>query len=151
MIELYNTRFGTNQTGRYRQGLLSADGFEPDSTSVDPHVLYVFHSADSSRDGRIALPELLRVIELYNTRFGTTRTGRYRLSESTDDGYEPESSSDEAADLASYHSADVDHDERFSLSELLRVIEIYNTRNGTTRTGAYRISGSTADGFSPDS
>lgn|GEM_PF-3552609 len=109
------------------------------------------HDADTDRDRRFGLSELLRVIELYNTRFGTTRTGRYRLSESTDDGYAPESSSDEAADLASYHSADVDHDERFSLSELLRVIEIYNTRSGTTRTGAYRISGSTVDGFSPDS
>lgn len=91
MIELYNTRFGTNQTGRYRQGLLSADGFEPDSTSVDPHVLYVFHSADSSRDGRIALPELLRVIELYNTRAGTQRTGAYRRDLSTVDGFTPDS------------------------------------------------------------
>jgi hypothetical protein len=29
------------------------------------------------------------------------------------------------------------------------VIELYNARTGTTRTGAYRSQGSTEDGFAP--
>ena len=36
------------------------------------------HSADYDEDFAINLSELLRVIELYNTRFGTSRTGRYQ-------------------------------------------------------------------------
>ena len=44
----------------------------------DPLVLHSAsgHSADSNRDGKISLVELTRVIELYNTRSGTTRSGR---------------------------------------------------------------------------
>jgi hypothetical protein len=37
------------------------------------------------------------------------------------------------------HSADVDKNFKFSLLELTRVIELYNTRNGTTRTGCYAV------------
>ena len=48
-----------------------------------------YHSADSNRDGRIGLLELTRVIELYNYRIGTTRTGAYRLQAGTEDGYTP--------------------------------------------------------------
>lgn len=106
-----------------------------------------FHSADTDGDFRINLSELLRVIELYNTREGTSRTGGYRNDATTDDGFAP----DAAGSAASFHSADTDRDSRINLSELLRVIELYNTRSGTTRTGAYRIEPGTADGFAPDS
>jgi BspA type Leucine rich repeat region (6 copies)/Ig-like domain CHU_C associated len=45
------------------------------------------HSADSYRDGRISLFELTRVIELYNYRSGTTRTGQYHIQSGTEDGF----------------------------------------------------------------
>ena len=48
-----------------------------------------YHTADFNRDGAVSLNELLRVIELYNTREGTTRTGRYELDPNTADGFRP--------------------------------------------------------------
>jgi hypothetical protein len=118
----------------------------------DPLILRPgFHSADTSRDMRLGLSELLRVIELYNTRSGSSRTGRYKLNATSGDGFEPDS-----RDLAEgglpprHHSADTNQDGQLSLSELLRVIEIYNTRAASTRTGRYRIDPTTQDGFSPD-
>ena len=46
------------------------------------------HTADSNRDGRISLLELTRVIELYNYRAGTVRTGQYKVKVGTEDGFE---------------------------------------------------------------
>ncbi|MBI5771883.1 MAG: hypothetical protein HZA93_29190, partial [Verrucomicrobia bacterium] len=40
-------------------------------------------------DGKLNLAELLRVIELYNYRAGTVRTGQYRVLAGTDDGFSP--------------------------------------------------------------
>jgi len=51
--------------------------------------------------------------------------------------------------LSHYHSADTGRDGRFSLIELTRVIELYNTRAGTARTGAYHVQAGTEDGFAP--
>lgn len=48
-----------------------------------------WHSADTDRDGRIGLIELTRVIELYNTRDGTVRTGAYHTLAGTEDGFAP--------------------------------------------------------------
>ncbi|GAB5559240.1 MAG: hypothetical protein SynsKO_08870 [Synoicihabitans sp.] len=120
-----------------------------------PHPLRIgvspgIHDADTDGDMRLSLSELLRVIEIYNTRLGTTRTGRYRLQGDTVDGFAPDSSTAEDGTLTRYHTADTNRDAKLSLSELLRVIEIYNTRSGTTRTGAYRPADNTADGFEPD-
>jgi hypothetical protein len=44
----------------------------------------------------------------------------------------------------------MDRDGRLSLSEQLRVIALYKTRSGSSRTGAYRINPDSADGFDPD-
>ena len=92
------------------------------------------------------------MIELYNTRFGSTRTGAYRVVDGGEDGFGADASvsGSTPVTLARYHSADTDRNGRLSLSELLRVIEIYNTRRGTTRTGAYRIDPTTEDGFAPE-
>lgn len=120
-----------------------------------PHPLWIgvspaFHDADTDRDSRLNLPELLRVISLYNTRSGTTRTGRYRVLSGTPDGFDPDTSSDAPSSLSRYHSGDFDRDGSISLPELLRVIELYNTRAGTTRTGAYGVDDDSPDGFTPD-
>lgn len=102
------------------------------------------HSADVNDDFLLSLSELLRVIELYNYRSGTTRTGEYHPDPSTEDGFAPAPRESVPEQL---HSADTDRDGALSLSELLRVIELYNHREGTQRTGAYHPSPSTADGF----
>ncbi|WP_221032054.1 matrixin family metalloprotease [Actomonas aquatica] len=118
--------------------------------SPDPLVLSIrrrFHSADSDSNWRLSLSELLRVIELYNTRSGTTRTGRYHLNPDSEDGFGPDTSAGQALDR--HHSADTDQNGMLSLSELLRVIELYNTRSGTARTGAYRSADGSEDGYEP--
>ncbi|MBI5819416.1 MAG: VCBS repeat-containing protein, partial [Verrucomicrobia bacterium] len=57
---------------------------KPDPIDMSPTVA---HSADTDRDGRLNLAELLRVIELYNHRAGTVRTGQYTLQDGTEDGF----------------------------------------------------------------
>ena len=108
------------------------------------------HSADADRNNRIDLFELTRIIEIYNTRSGTQRTGAYRVDASTEDGFAPDRArtATDVLTLASYHSADVTpRDGRLSLVELTRVIELYNFRSGSVRTGAYYARGDTEDGF----
>jgi hypothetical protein len=89
---------------------------------------------------------------LYNTRRGTTRTGCYDVAiTATEDGFEPDSAraSSVVPTLARHHAADSDRDGKLSLFELTRVIELYNFRSGTVRTGAYRVQNGTEDGFAP--
>ena len=110
-----------------------------------------FHSADTNQDSQFSLTELLRVIELYNTRFGTTRTGRYQVEDGTEDGFsaDPSLASSASVTLTRYHAGDTNQDGKFSLTELLRIIELYNFREGTKRTGLYHVQLGTEDGFAP--
>ena len=99
---------------------------------------------------RISLLELTRVIELYNTRNGTTRTGCYNIDLTSEDGFAPDPTraSNGSVTLPIYHSADTSpRDGQLSLLELTRAIELYNYRNGTTRTGQYHVQLGTEDGF----
>ena len=114
------------------------------------------HTADTNADFRLSLFELTRVIELYNTRNGTVRTGRYAVATTaTEDGFAPDPVTAPTATvtLARYHSADTAstaaRDAKIDLFELTRVIELYNTRSGTVRTGAYRVLAGTEDGYAP--
>lgn len=127
----------------------AAFGFDFDEIALIPPVSNNFHSADFDQNGQLDLGELLRVIEIYNTRFGTARTGLYKVNASSEDGFEIDASNDGASGgtLARYHSADFDRDAKVSLPELLRVIELYNFRVGTTRTGDYRVDPTSEDGF----
>ena len=123
----------------------------PDPLLVDPAATH--HTADLNRDGKINLSELLRLIELYNTRNQSTRTGRYTVGTDTPDGFTTDPTQPASVDLAlpRYHLADTNRDGRISLSELLRIIELYNTRTGSTRTGSYHRAAGTVDGFAPGS
>jgi hypothetical protein len=121
---------------------------------TDPLLSYIGsarHGADTDGSGRLSLLELTRVIELYNTRNGTTRTGCYAVQTGSEDGFAPEPARAGSAtvSLAAYHSADSDRNGKISLLELTRVIELYNTRSGTTRTGQYHAQVGTEDGFAP--
>jgi hypothetical protein len=110
------------------------------------------HSADVDRNYRISLLELTRVIELYNTRNGTSRTGAYAVAAAaTEDGFEPAPArlASAAVTLARYHSGDSNRDGKLGLLELTRVIELYNYRSGTSRTGQYKVKSGTEDGFDP--
>jgi hypothetical protein len=110
------------------------------------------HSADTDRNFRISLLELTRVIELYNTRNGATRTGSYALAlAATEDGFASDliRAASVVASLARYHSGDTNRDGRIGLLELTRVIELYNTRSGGSRTGQYKVRAGTEDGFDP--
>jgi alpha-tubulin suppressor-like RCC1 family protein len=122
----------------------------------DPLVLtkMVAHSADTNRDGKISLLELTRVIELYNTRIGTVRTGCYKVDLAGEDGFspDPERLKSAVVALAGYHSADPDFTGQLDLKSLTRVIQLYNYRSGSVRTGQYRVQSGTEDtedGFAP--
>lgn len=75
------------------------------------------HSADTSEDGRLSLGEALRVVQLYNA-------GIFSCLASSEDGYQPG-----GAGLISCtpHATDyLPQDWRLNLSELLRVLQLYN-------------------------
>lgn len=133
------------ETFRLRLGTVILDEVTLDQSQLG-------HSADTNRDSTIGLSELLRVIEIYNTRNGTSRTGRYQINESSEDGFapHPEIVGGSPPSISQFHSADSNQDSELSLSELLRVIELYNTRDGTVRTGRYRFDSDSVDGFAPD-
>ncbi len=107
------------------------------------------HSADTDRDYRFGLFELTRVIALYNVRNGTVRTGAYAVAAGTEDGFAPAPTRavGSVVALTQHHAADTDRDGRIGLLELTRVIELFNTYSGTTRTGAYRPQPGTEDGY----
>jgi hypothetical protein len=127
------------------------------SASANLTVTGITHGADSNRDGAIGLFELTRVIQLYNTRNGTVRTGAYSVQDGTEDGFAPDPSRAATASvtLTRYHSADTPlgsggaSDGKLNLTELTRVIELYNYRSGTVRTGQYHVQPGTEDGFAP--
>jgi uncharacterized delta-60 repeat protein len=90
VIELYNTSTGTVRTGRHVVSASSVDGYAPDPGVTAGPIPTTPHTADLNRDGRLSLTELTRVIELFNTRSGTTRTGAYHAAASpiaTEDGF----------------------------------------------------------------
>jgi hypothetical protein len=110
------------------------------------------HTADTNGDYHLNLVELTRVIELYNVRIGTTRTGAYAVDATNpEDGFAgaPTRPGATTVTLTRYHAADSNRDARISLVELTRVIELFNYRVGTARTGQYRVLAGTEDGFAP--
>ena len=117
------------------------------SATSDPAVLAIAHNADVDRDLRLSLIELTRVIELYNTRLGATRTGRYKMQAGTEDGFAQDTTATANQTLTRYHSADSNRNGQITVGELTRVIELYNARSGTVRTGQYHVQAGTEDGF----
>ena len=78
----------------------------------------VFHSADTNRDGKISLAELLRVIQFFNMGGYACANGE------TSDGYIPGPGT---VHSCTRHSSDFDATEWvISLSELLRLVQFFN-------------------------
>gem|GEM_PF-4473105 len=121
-----------------------------------------FHTADTNGNYKIDLSELTRVITLYNTRFdtgaGKVRTGCYKIQAGTVDGFSTDVARDPSAvvTLPTYHAADYNHNGKIDLSELTRVITLYNTRYdtgaGKVRTGYYKVAVgiATVDAYTTD-
>ncbi len=128
-------------------------GSKPAETGTRPTAAAapVGHTADADKNFRFSLSELTRVIELYNTRIGTTRTGRYRVLAGTEDGFAPDPVTADVTvvSLPLHHAADTNKDGKLSLPELTRVIELYNFRSGDVRTGGYHVRAGTEDGYAP--
>lgn len=114
------------------------------SSSRTLSILPEFHSADTDRDRRIGLLELTRIIQFYNYRVGTVRTGEYHTLDGTEDGFTLGGGS-----ITTHHTADSNRDGRIDIVELTRVIELFNHRSGTARTGEYHAVVGTEDGFTP--
>ncbi len=123
-----------------------------DERFADPFPKINFHDADLNRDGRISLGELTRLIDLFNTCYGSVRTGSYAVAtEANEDGFVVDRgrSTDSVVILTRYHAADSNRNGKIDLTELSRVMEFYNYRSNTIRTGAYHASSGTEDGFAP--
>jgi hypothetical protein len=102
----------------------------------------VFHTADANVDMRLRLDELLKVIQIYNTRNVNTRTGAY------DANFAPLPNATPVIP-AKAHSADLNKDGAISLMELLRVLDLCTYTSSGIRTGEYRADSQGVDGFSP--
>ncbi len=99
-------------------------------------VTRAYHSADTNFDDHINLSELLRIIQFFNS-------GEYSCvapeSPATEDGYRP-GPGDQSCDQ---HDSDYqDPPWKITLSELLRLIQMYNAR-------AYGFDPTTEDGYRP--
>ena len=105
----------------------------------------VFHTADTKKDMRIDLDELLKVVQIYNTRNGTQRTGAYDASYNPMPGVAPV----HPVAPAQPHSADTDRDGAISLMELTRLVNLCMYSTTTGRTGEYHADSKGVDGFSP--
>jgi alpha-tubulin suppressor-like RCC1 family protein/subtilisin-like proprotein convertase family protein len=142
--EVFRQPFRLELTGITRAYVLGS-GVAADHGTLLGAVSPAFHSADTNHDWSLSLLELTRVVELYNARDGTTRTGEYHTQLGTEDGF-----ASGAGTITAYHSADTNHDGKLSLLELTRVIELYNTYDRTSRTGVYHATEfGTEDGFAP--
>jgi len=104
-----------------------------------PATLSAYHSADADRDGVISFRDYERVLDLYNYRVGTVRTGEYHTDALAYSGFAPGPGA-----ITTYHSADTNQLGSISLLELTRVIELLNTSGG-----AYHVQVGTEDGFTP--
>ncbi|HNT87362.1 MAG TPA: hypothetical protein PKL84_05805, partial [Candidatus Hydrogenedentes bacterium] len=92
------------------------------------------HTMDTDRDWVISLPEILRVIQLYNSP-------GFHCAEGTEDGYAPGPGGSECAP----HNSDyLLQNWGIDLSELLRAVQMYNAPGR-----AYRVQEGSEDGFAP--
>ncbi|HOV33243.1 MAG TPA: PASTA domain-containing protein [Candidatus Hydrogenedens sp.] len=80
-----------------------------------------YHSADTNKDNKIDLRELLRVIQFFNS-------GGFHCEEGTEDGYAP--GYGESFDFSCFpHTLDYNpQDWQFNLEEILRAVQFFNSQ-----------------------
>ncbi len=103
----------------------------PFTIQIDP---FGYHNADTDQNYEISQSELMRVIQFYNT-------GGYHCADtptSTEDGFEPGLGDNHSR--AAHHSDYNPQDWQINQSELLRLIQFYNT-------GGYHVDATGEDGF----
>lgn len=126
---------GTLSVGLSNAVLASNTGQSVAVTTVNGGVnvsVIAVHSADPNNDGKIALTELLRVIQFYNS-------GGYACATGTEDNFAPGT----GVRTCTPHSADYNpQDWRIGLTEILRVIQFYNAKG-------YVADATGEDGFKP--
>lgn len=131
--------FAANAVAGLSRGGGVPAGFEPSNLAglpscglLDPDYA-VPHTADTNQDGLVAVGELLRIVQFYNS-------GGLSCAAGTEDGYLPGSG---GGTECAFHDADYEPaDWAINLSELLRVVQFYNAR------GYYRDPYA-EDGFRP--
>ena len=122
---------------------IKAPGYAPLKTTISTDdektgrniLLSPYHSADYNNpsNDKIDLPELLRIIQLYNNEF-------YGCDSKTEeDGYAPKSGDQSCRP---HHSDYKPQNWRIDLSELLRLIQFYNS-------SGYHLDPNGEDGFAP--
>ncbi|HOK09665.1 MAG TPA: proprotein convertase P-domain-containing protein [Candidatus Hydrogenedens sp.] len=94
----------------------------------------IWHSADTNHDWKIQLTELLRVIQLFNSR-------GFHIEEGTEDGYAP--GLEGSKDGLPHHSDYNPQNWQIELAELLRLIQFFNYSEG------YSQAPGSEDGFNP--
>lgn len=102
-----------------------------------------FHSADTNQDLRLSLSEILKVIQIYNTRNAGTRTGAYKYVTSV---FEPDPSVASPVLPTSTHSADISSPTASGVSngalesgELTKFLTLASYTTGGVRTGQYHV------------
>ena len=96
-----------------------------------------FHSADQDKNYQVSLSELLRVIQFYNSD-GICCAGE----ENSEDGFLPRLAGEEEKNCTPHKSDYNPQDWEITLTELLRLIQLYNSRG-------YFPEESGEDGFAP--
>ncbi len=102
------------------------------------------HTADQNTDFQISLSELLRVIQLYNAAdVPNNPDGYFFCADGTEDGYTPDPEVSTNHACAPHNSDYNPQDWRIGLSELLRIIQFYNSPG-------YGICPGSEDSFCPN-
>ncbi len=102
--------------------------------SINNNDTRIWHSADTNRDWKIQLTELLRVIQLFNS-------GGFHVEEGTEDGYAPGPNG--LKEGLHHHSDYNPQNWIIELVELLRLIQLFNYADG------YSQMPNSEDGFAP--
>ena len=97
------------------------------------------HSTDTDGDWKIGVDELAQTIALFNTTNSNVRTGAYKyVTSELASGFAADASVAAGVPVAGHiHSSDTNADGMIDLKELLQLIDLYNYRVGTDRTGSY--------------
>jgi hypothetical protein len=117
--------FAANAVAGLSRGGDIPAGFEPTNLAGKPSCgvlnpdYAVPHTADTNQDGLVAVGELLRIVQFYNS-------GGLSCAAGTEDGFQPGTA---GGTECAFHNADYEPaDWAINLSELLRVVQFYNAR-----------------------